>query len=175
MSKFLSFVLRHQPEAIGLSLHQEGWANISELITKAASEGYVLDLTLIKTLVNESDKKRFQLSSDALFIRAAQGHSTSQVNITFIAATPPDVLYHGTATRFISLIDKSGLVAKDRQYVHLSTDIATAQQVGQRHGKPVVLGIDALAMHQQAFPFYQADNGVWLTHSVPSAFLRVLE
>ncbi|MEX2943794.1 RNA 2'-phosphotransferase [Serratia fonticola] len=171
VSKFLSYVLRHQPESIGLTLDCEGWANLDSLIACAAKKGRILDLPLIRSVVENSDKKRFSISDDGGYIRAVQGHSSKQVDISYQEHTPPQYLYHGTATRFIASINQDGLIAGSRQYVHLSADITTATAVGQRHGKPVVLTIDALAMYQNGFKFYQADNGVWLTTAVPVKFI----
>ncbi|KTR88020.1 RNA 2'-phosphotransferase [Pantoea dispersa] len=172
ISKFLSYILRHQPEAVGLSLDKDGWAVITDLILFAKQEGYILDPDIIQAVITSSDKKRFILSDDGLHIRAAQGHSTQQVDIAYQEKTPPDILYHGTATRFISEIREQGLLPMSRQYVHLSTDEVTAIQVGQRHGKPLVLKIKALTMYEQGFKFFQAENGVWLTSSVPYQFIQ---
>jgi putative RNA 2'-phosphotransferase len=170
VSKFLSYVLRHQPEAIGLELDSEGWANIDALIAGAAGQGQSLDKQLIEAVVDGSDKKRFALSEDGLRIRAVQGHSTAKVDIAF-TEKPPDILYHGTASRFLSAILAEGLTAQSRQYVHLSADREVAIQVGQRYGTPVVLEINALAMFEQGYPFYQAENGVWLTRQVAVEFI----
>ena len=172
ISKFLSYVLRHQPEAVGLSLDKEGWAVISELILCADKKGYTLDYDLLHEIVDTSDKKRFTISDDGTCIRAAQGHSTQQVNITHKASIPPDVLYHGTATRFLSSIREQGLTPQKRQHVHLSSDKETAFQVGLRYGKSAVLKIKAQNMYEQGFTFFQADNGVWLTDVVPYQFIQ---
>lgn len=172
ISKFLSYILRHQPEAVGLSLDKDGWAVITDLILCAKKEGYILDPDIIQAIITSSDKKRFTISEDGLHIRAAQGHSTQQVDIKYQEKVPPDILYHGTATRFISAIRKQGLLPMSRQYVHLSPDEVTAIQVGQRHGKPLVLKIKALIMYGQGFKFFQADNGVWLTNSVPCQYIQ---
>ena len=171
-SKFLSYVLRHEPEAIELSLDKEGWAVIDDLILRAGNKGYALDKDLIFDVVESSEKKRFTISEDGLRIRAAQGHSTQQVNITYVEKMPPDVLYHGTATRFIVQIRDQGLLPLSRQYVHLSSDEDTAIQVGQRYGKPVLLKIKAMDMYDKGFKFYQADNGVWLTEHVPYEYIQ---
>ncbi|PWK30019.1 RNA 2'-phosphotransferase [Pseudomonas sp. OV226] len=168
ISKFLSYVLRHEPQSIGLQLDTEGWAEIECLIAGAAKEGRVLDRESILAVVSSSDKKRFAISNDAQYIRAVQGHSTESVKLQHIEKEPPEFLYHGTATRFLASIQQQGLVAGSRHHVHLSQDIAAAVAVGQRHGKPAVLKIEALRMHQQGFKFFQAENGVWLTKNVPS-------
>lgn len=170
-SKFLSYVLRHEPQAIGLRLDGEGWADIESLIGCAAKDGRALDISIIQAVVSSSDKKRFSISDDGLRIRAVQGHSTASVNLQHIEKEPPEFLYHGTATRFLESIRQQGLIAGSRHHVHLSQDIPTAIAVGQRYGKPVVLKIEALRMHQQGFKFFQAENGVWLTSDVPSKFL----
>ncbi|MHC8349443.1 RNA 2'-phosphotransferase [Pseudomonas sp. RT4P38] len=170
ISKFLSYILRHEPQTIGLPLDSEGWGNIDLLIEGAAKEGLILDMTLIQAVVSSNDKRRFSISDDGLRIRAVQGHSTPTVSLQHIEKAPPDFLYHGTATRFLESIHQQGLIAGSRHYVHLSRDIATAIAVGQRYGTPVVLKIDALRMHQQGFKFFQAENGVWLTEHVPLIF-----
>jgi putative RNA 2'-phosphotransferase len=172
-SKFLSYVLRHAPEAIGLTLDREGWADVGELIAGAARDGRTLDVDLIRAVVDGSAKKRFALSEGGLRIRAVQGHSTETVAITREATAPPDILFHGTATRFLDSILAEGLKPGSRHQVHLSADETTAVAVGQRHGKPVVLKVDARAMHQQGHGFYQAENGVWLADAVPPAFLSL--
>jgi len=166
-SKFLSYVLRHQPDAIGITLDLEGWTDIAALIAAAANDGKQLDRDLILAVVTTNDKKRFAISEDGLRIRAEQGHSTESVDINYAETVPPKFLYHGTATRFLESIRKEGLLPGLRQYVHLSQDEQTALAVGQRHGKPVVLKIEALRMHQQGFKFYQSENGVWLVNDVP--------
>jgi putative RNA 2'-phosphotransferase len=171
VSKFLSYVLRHQPDAIGITLDLEGWTDIAALIAAAANDGKQLDLNMIQAVVAASDKKRFAISDDGLRIRAVQGHSTESVDINYIEKLPPEFLYHGTATRFVQSIQKEGLLSGSRQYVHLSQDEQIARAIGQRHGKPVVLKIKASLMHEQDFNFFQAENGVWLTSVVPVLFI----
>ena len=171
-SKFLSFVLRHQPEAIGLALDAEGWGSVDELTAGAARQGRQLSRELIEQVVAANDKKRFELSADGLRIRAVQGHSTHVVQRHFEPVQPPDVLFHGTASRFVAAISREGLKPGSRHHVHLSADEQTARAVGLRYGLPVVLVMDAARMHAQGFVFHQAENGVWLTAKVPPAFLH---
>lgn len=172
ISKFLSFVLRHKPEAIGLILDEQGWASIDELINKAKQSGEIktLDRSLIQEVVDTNDKKRFVISEDGQKIRAAQGHSIG-VDLQLKPVIPPELLYHGTATRFLDRILKEGLKPQQRQYVHLSKDTETATAVGQRYGKPVLLKVKARLMYEQDFIFYISENGVWLTDKVPVDFL----
>lgn len=170
-SKFLSYVLRHEPQAIDLILDHDGWADITALIAGAKQGGRELDKALIRAVVETNDKKRFAISEDGLRIRAVQGHSTETVAIAYTEMVPPEFLYHGTATRFLESILKEGLKPGKRQYVHLSADVQTANSVGQRYGKPIVLTIEALRMHRQGLKFFQAENGVWLTTQVPSSFV----
>ena len=171
VSKFLSYVLRHEPESIGLSLDREGWADIAELIAGAARGGQTLDEMLIRAVVETSDKKRFAISADGLRIRAVQGHSTDSVNIAFTEKQPPEILYHGTASRFIESIMREGLKPGQRQYVHLSMETGTAESVGKRYGAPVILRVRSGDMHDKGFKFFQAENGVWLVDHVPVEFL----
>ncbi|WP_456618871.1 MULTISPECIES: RNA 2'-phosphotransferase [unclassified Bradyrhizobium] len=170
LSKFLSLVLRHRPDEIGLTLGTDGWANIDELVEKANATGTTFDRTDLLNVVAMSDKKRFSVSADGRNIRAAQGHSVP-VALGLPAQEPPSVLYHGTATRFVEAILSEGLKPQARQQVHLSADKATAQRVGQRHGKPHIFEVDAGGMRVKGFKFYRADNGVWLTDHVPPEFL----
>jgi putative RNA 2'-phosphotransferase len=172
-SKFLSYVLRHAPESIGLSLDANGWAEIGELIDKARAAGHSLDRTSLETIVAESEKKRFTLSPDGARIRAAQGHSV-KVDLAIAPTEPPDVLYHGTAAKSVDTIRRQGLLPQSRQQVHLSPDIDTATKVGARHGVPVVLQVDARGMHEAGLAFVRADNGVWLTDTVPPRYLSIV-
>lgn len=171
-SKFLSYVLRHSPEDIGVFLDPNGWASMAELIDKAKPQ---IDLTaaLIKQVVETSDKQRFKISDDGQKIRASQGHSV-EVDLELIPSEPPAELFHGTATRFLDSIKQEGLKPGQRHYVHFSTDVATATSVGQRYGKPVILKIDAENMFEQGYSFYLSDNHVWLTNYVPPEFFRLL-
>lgn len=169
-SKFLSYVLRHQPDAIGLKLDGEGWAEVSELIRLANSNGRNLTTELIEEVVRTNDKKRFAFSDDGARIRASQGHSVA-IELGLTPVTPPDVLYHGTATRFLDSIKEKGLISGPRRHVHLSAESATAVDVGRRHGKPTVLTINASEMHSLGHEFFVSENGVWLTSAVPIEFI----
>ena len=166
-SKFLSFILRHNPGEIGLQLDPEGWALVDDLIRKARRG---LSRELIEQVVASNDKKRFALSDDGLYIRAVQGHSIA-VDLGLEPIEPPAFLYHGTAQRFLSSILNEGLLPQNRQFVHLSLNEENARKVGQRHGKPVVLTIRAVELHQSGQKFYQAENGVWLTDKVGPSHL----
>ena len=170
VSKFLSLVLRHQPQMIGLALTPDGWADVEELIAKARTRRVDLTPALLEQVVRNNDKQRFSLSEDKKRIRANQGHSVA-VDLGLPTRQPPDILFHGTATRFIASIEKQGLNSGSRQHVHLSANIETAIKVGSRHGVPIVLRVDAKAMYQAGLKFFMSDNGVWLTDHVPARYL----
>ncbi len=174
MSKFLSLVLRHKPEEIGLALDANGWAEIEELIRLSNEHGVRLTRPLLEQLVAESEKQRFALHTAEDKIRANQGHSVA-VALGLPESKPPQLLYHGTATRFLDSIRATGLHAGSRQHVHLSLDIPTATQVGQRHGRVVVLVVHAGNMSSAGHKFYLSANGVWLTNGVQPEFLEFPE
>jgi putative RNA 2'-phosphotransferase len=170
LSKFLSLVLRHKPEEIGLTLDEQGWADLADLIDRANRRGVALTRELVERIVATNDKKRFALSPDGAKIRANQGHSV-EVDLGLEPRQPPELLFHGTATRFLPGIREKGLLPGKRQHVHLSLDEPTAITVGRRHGKPVVLRVRSGEMYRAGHAFYLAANGVWLTERVPLAFL----
>lgn len=170
LSKFLSLVLRHKPDTIGLTLDTNGWANVDELMAKMNAYGKPIDLETLEAIVATNNKKRFAFNSDQTRIRANQGHSID-VNLGYQAKVPPAVLYHGTASRFVDNIFKSGIQKMDRHHVHLSKDLETALTVGKRHGKPVIFEVLADQMVNDGFAFYESDNGVWLTGEVPVKYL----
>jgi putative RNA 2'-phosphotransferase len=172
-SKFLSFVLRHEPQSIGLSLDEAGWASVDDLLVKAAAAGKRLDRQLLQRVVDTSDKKRFAFSDDGQRIRANQGHSID-VSLGLKPALPPASLYHGTASRFLDSILLTGLDKRERHHVHLTEDLSIARSVGQRYGKVVLLEVDAGRMHNDGHLFFRSDNAVWLTDVVPPAYIRVL-
>ena len=172
ISKFLSFILRHNPGFINLELDENGWAATNELIEKMSVEGSVITLEEIEEIVDTNDKKRFAFSPDRTKIRASQGHSLS-VDLDLEPAVPPEYLYHGTVDKFINQIKQEGLQKMDRQHVHLSGDRETAGKVGGRRGKPVILTILASEMHKAGLPFYISHNGVWLCDAVPVQYIQL--
>jgi putative RNA 2'-phosphotransferase len=172
-SKFLSYVLRHRPDAIGLSLDAQGWAVIDDLVRLSQASQQPLSRAMIVAVVRTNDKQRFRLSDDGSRMRASQGHSLG-VALALTPQEPPTILFHGTATRFLEAILKEGIKAGSRRQVHLSATYDTAITVGQRHGTPVVLAVQARAMYHTGLTFSRADNSVWLTDHVPVAFIRRL-
>lgn len=172
LSKFISLILRHSPETIGLKLGEEGWVSVEALLAGMNKRGEKITLEELKEIVATSEKKRFAFSDDGQSIRANQGHSV-EVEITFEKREPPEFLYHGTATRFVDSIRKTGLEKRNRQHVHLSADEETAIKVGQRHGKPVILKVRAKDMHAAGTTFYISANNVWLVEKVPTEFLLI--
>jgi len=171
VSKFLSLVLRHQPDAIGLNLDPNGWATIDELIRCAGQHGRRLTLELIEQTVAENDKQRFTFNDDRTKIRANQGHSV-EIELGLEPQQPPEILYHGTATRFVESIRETGLNSGERQHVHMSLDQQNMLAVGNRHGKPVLLSIRSGDMWRAGHLFYFSKNGVWLTDAVPVEFIE---
>jgi putative RNA 2'-phosphotransferase len=172
LSKFLSLVLRHEPERIGINLDPEGWVAVEDLLAAAARAGKPISREQLDLVVATNDKKRFAFSPDGARIRASQGHSV-EVDLGLPPVVPPERLFHGTATRFLDSIRAEGLRPQSRQHVHLSPDEETAVKVGQRHGKPVVLVVFAGAMHHEGHLFFRSENGVWLTAEVPVRYLEV--
>ncbi|HEY0036191.1 MAG TPA: RNA 2'-phosphotransferase [Longimicrobium sp.] len=169
-SKFLSLVLRHRPEEVGIALDEAGWVEVDVLLDACAQAGVTLDRPTLDRVVAENDKQRFAFSDDGLRIRASQGHSV-RVELGLQPQTPPEVLYHGTASRSVEAIRREGLRPGRRTHVHLSLDEQTAEGVGGRHGRPVVLRVQAGRMHAAGHAFYRSENGVWLADEVPPEFI----
>ena len=166
LGRFISLILRHKPETIGIELDGEGWADVDELIDGVNRAGKYIDRETLERIVCENNKKRYTLSPDGKRIRANQGHSID-VHIEMEKHDPPDKLYHGTAERFLDSIKESGIKRMSRQYVHLSPDVETAFAVGKRHGKPIVLVIDAASMAADGYVFMLSANGVWQSEDIP--------
>jgi len=173
-SRFLSLILRHKPEEAGLTLDGEGWCSVTDLLKGCASHGHKISREELDEVVAGNDKKRFRFSDDGKRIRASQGHSID-IDLQYEPVEPPELLYHGTATRFLDSIKKQGLIKGSRQHVHLSMSVSMAWKVGERHGKPVVIPVEAGNMHRAGIPFYQSTNGVWLVDAVPTQYLRLSE
>ncbi|MHB9760006.1 RNA 2'-phosphotransferase [Streptomyces sp. BYX5S] len=169
VSKYLSKHLRHQPERIGLTLDEAGWVEIDALLDAARAHGFPIGRAELERVVAENDKRRFAV--DGSRIRASQGHSVA-IDLGLPEAEPPAYLYHGTVARFLDAIRREGLKPMNRHDVHLSADRETATRVGARRGRPVVLPVDAGAMHRAGHTFRISANGVWLTAAVPPRYLR---
>ncbi|RDC64912.1 RNA 2'-phosphotransferase [Adhaeribacter pallidiroseus] len=172
LSKLLSLVPRHQPEKIGIALDENGWIEITTLIEQANKNNVKLSREILEEVVATNTKKRFAFNADKTKIRASQGHSIA-VYLNYTPQTPPAILYHGTSERALKSILENGLQKQNRHHVHLSTDVVTARNVGQRHGRPIILRIDAAAMTQNGYLFYLSENQVWLTDQVPTRYLHV--
>ena len=170
-SKFLSLILRHEPERVGLKLGEAGWVGVEELLQAVNRHGVALTLDDLKHIVATSDKNRFAFTEDGQRIRANQGHSV-EVDLQYAPQTPPEILYHGTARRFLDGIRKHGLQKMERHDVHLSAETKVTLQVGGCHGKPVLLTIRAGEMHRAGFVFRCSSNGVWLVNNVPPEFIN---
>lgn len=167
ISKYLSLILRHQPQSIGLVLDPNGWANVDDLLAKSKLQ---ISFQQLLEVVATNDKQRFILNEDKTKIRANQGHSV-KIDLDLKPQTPPSILYHGTVDKFLSSIQTQGLQKMNRNHVHLSKDISTAQKVGSRRGLPIILKINPEAMIHDGFLFYCSENGVWLTDSVPAKYI----
>ncbi|WP_422107243.1 RNA 2'-phosphotransferase [Winogradskyella sp.] len=172
ISKFLSLVLRHQPEHIGLNLDKNGWAKVNELIEKSKTKHILFSFPELEAIVVTNDKQRFAFNADKTKIRANQGHSLMTIDLQLEAIQPPEFLYHGTVAKFIDSIRTTGLEKRSRQHVHLSEDRDTATKVGSRRGLPIILSIKSLEMHNKGHEFYRSENNVWLTDHVPVAFIE---
>jgi putative RNA 2'-phosphotransferase len=170
-SKFLSLILRHEPECIGIKLDSSGWVNVDELLEAVNRRGASLTLEQLKHVVATNEKKRFAFSKDGSKIRASQGHSV-EVDLNYAPEIPPEFLYHGTPEKFVESIRSTGLNKGERHDVHLSPDETTAAKVGQRRGKPVILKIRAGEMHRAGHLFRRSANNVWLVDFVPAKFIE---
>lgn len=171
VSKFLSYVLRHNPAAIDLKLNEQGWVSIKQLLQQLEHYKRPISHDELLEVVENNNKQRFKIDETGLYIRANQGHSIP-IDLGLEPTTPPNLLYHGTAQKNKQSILEEGLQKRNRHQVHLSDQYATAVQVGSRHGKPLVFMVDTQAMQEAGHLFYQSDNGVWLTDHVPSQYLK---
>ena len=174
LSKFISLVLRHHPEAAGITLDEHGWADVNELLAGINQTGRTISMDILEEIVAADNKQRYSFNERKTLIRANQGHSIL-VDVELKEQEPPKLLYHGTAERFLKSIQSEGLKPMGRLYVHLSKDPETAYQVGKRHGKPVILQIDSQGMYQDGQKFYLSENKVWLTPKVDIQYLKIKE
>lgn len=174
LSKYISMILRHKPEAAGICLDEHGWAKVDELLTGIKNTGREITMEILEEIVASDNKQRYSFNEDKTLIRANQGHSIS-VDVEMQELIPPEVLYHGTADRFLESILIQGLKPMGRKYVHLSRDIETAVNVGKRHGKPVVLKVDTKKMTEDGMKFYLSENRVRNTVMVPADYLEKIE
>ncbi len=173
ISKYLSKHLRHDPEQLGLTLAPGGWVSVDELLAACGAHQFPITRVELEEVVVTSDKQRFSFDETKTRIRANQGHSV-EVDLQLESQIPPDVLYHGTGEQSVPAILRSGLLKMSRHHVHLSKDVETARKVGMRHGRPVILAIDAAAMQQAGVTFYCSENGVWLVDEVLPQYLSVI-
>lgn len=170
-SKFLSLILRHRPETINLQLDKEGWADVNDLLAGMQEKGWDnFSKNNLEEVVRDNNKQRFSFNENKTKIRANQGHSV-KVDLGLKSVKPPKNLFHGTVSKFLDSIKNEGLKKRSRQHVHLSADIPTAVSVGSRRGKPIILTIPSLQMHEDGFKFYLSKNGVWLTDRVPNHYI----
>lgn len=172
LSVFISLILRHKPDAVGIQLDEHGWANVDELLNGINNTGRKIDMEILEEIVKSDNKQRYSFNEDKTLIRANQGHSIP-VDVELEERQPPQYLYHGTAKRFLDSILSEGLKPMSRLYVHLSKDEDTAVKVGKRHGKPVVLKIRSGEMWNDGIKFYLSQNGVWLTKYVDEKYIDV--
>ena len=172
LSRYISLILRHHPEAAGITLDEHGWAVVEELLAGIRRTAYI-DMAMLEEIVMTDDKQRYSFNEDKTLIRANQGHSVS-VDVELSKAAPPRFLYHGTGEKYTASINENGLFAKERLYVHLSGDVETAVKVGTRHGKPVVLVVDTRTMVQDNQLFYRSKNQIWLCRAVPWQYVTRL-
>ena len=171
-SKYISLILRHKPETIGITLDEHGWANVDELISGIAKT-HEMNMNILEEIVSTDEKQRYSFNDDKTKIRANQGHSI-QVDVELEEMRPPEILWHGTGEKFTGSIDEQGLIPKSRLYVHLSKDEETAFKVGTRHGKPVLYIVKVKEMFKDGYKFFLSKNGVWLTKEVPVKYLEKL-
>lgn len=174
-SRLMSFVLRHKPEALGLTLSGAGWCNTTDLIKAMKStQGSHFTLTYLQEIMANEDKPRYKLNATKTLIRASQGHSID-IDLDLPPIEPPPVLWHGTAQKSVDAIFEQGITKRSRHHIHLSSDLKTASDVGSRHGQLVILEVDATRMFNDGFDFYQSENLVWLTDFIPSQYLRRIQ
>lgn len=170
VSRYISLILRHKPEVVGLKLDEHGWVNVDQLI-EGVSRKYMINRSILEEIVETDNKQRYSFNTDKTKIRANQGHSVN-VDVELEEHQPPEILWHGTDKKFVDAINEQGLIPKSRLYVHLSKDPETARQVGARHGESVLYIVGAGQMFRDGYKLYLSKNGVWLTKEVPVKYLE---
>lgn len=171
VSRYISLILRHKPDVIGITLDEHGWANVNDLILGVEKNNPGFNMEVLEEIVKTDSKQRYSFNEDKTLIRANQGHSIP-VDVELEEKEPPEFLYHGTGEKNVTSINQQGLIPKSRLYVHLSKDIETAKNVGKRHGKEVVYLVNSKQMYEDGYKFYLSVNGVWLTKQVPVKYLQ---
>lgn len=171
IGKFISLILRHEPKKIDLDLDRNGWADVEELIRKSSIHKIYFTKKELELIVESNDKKRYSFNNDKTKIRANQGHLIP-IDMEFEPVEPPEFLFHGTAERFLSSIREQGITKMSRQHIHLSSTKETANKVGARHGKSVVLTIHSGKMYKEGIIFHKSVNGVWLTDYVHPVYIE---
>lgn len=173
LSRYMSLILRHKPEVIGITLDEHGWASVNDLICGIEKNNPGFNMDILEQIVRTDSKQRYSFNGDKSLIRANQGHSIN-VDVELKEKEPPEYLYHGTGEKYVKSINQDGLIPKSRLYVHLSKDIKTAENVGKRHGKEVVYRINSGQMYRDGYKFYLSENGIWLTKEVPIKYLEMV-
>ncbi len=172
MGKYVSMLLRHHPEEAGIVLDEHGWADVEDLVRKVNVK-YPLTEEILHQIAFGTDKQRYEFSENGKKVRAVHGHSI-KVDLEYEEMQPPDILFHGTAEKYRQSIKENGLLKKQRQYVHLSENIEQAKAVGERHGKLVLLSVDAKRMWTDGYKFFRSTSKVWLTDTVPVEYIKEL-
>ena len=173
ISKYMSLILRHKPDVIGIELDEHGWANVNDLISGIEKDNHGFNFELLEEIVRSDSKQHYSFNDDKSFIRANQGHSVN-VDVELKEKEPPEYLYHGTGEKYVKSINQDGLIPKSRLYVHLSKDIKTAENVGKRHGKEIIYRINSGRMYRNGYKFYLSENGIWLTKEAPVKYLEMV-
>ena len=173
ISKYMSLILRHKPDVIGIELDEHGWANVNDLISGIEKDNHGFNFELLEEIVRSDSKQRYSFNDDKSLIRANQGHSVN-VDVELKEKEPPEYLYHGTGEKYVKFINQDGLIPKSRLYVHLSKDIKTAEYVGKRHGKEIIYRINSGRMYRNGYKFYLSENGIWLTKEASVKYLEMV-
>ena len=173
LSRYMSLILRHKPEVIGITLDEHGWASVNDLICGIEKNNPGFNMDILEQIVRIDSKQRYSFNDDKSLIRANQGHSVN-VDVELKEKEPPEYLYHGTGEKYVKSINQDGLIPKSRLYVHLSKDIKTAENVGKRHGKEIIYRINSGRMYRNGYKFYLSENGIWLTKEAPVKYLEMV-